>query len=68
MLSIQAQTLYGTTREGGSGKGGTIIKFIPATNIPVNQDEWNTNKTDKCEFVIRCCLFFENRNWKSSYL
>jgi hypothetical protein len=28
---VQAQTLYGPTREGGNG-GGTIIKFMPATN------------------------------------
>src|ERR1044071_3830803 len=31
IFSTQAQTLYGTTREGGDG-GGTIIKFMPATN------------------------------------
>src|SRR5687767_9972245 len=30
-LSIQAQTLYGTSG-GGSDGGGTINKFIPATN------------------------------------
>src|SRR5687767_2843558 len=31
-LSIQAQTLYGTTFYGGNKGGGTISKFIPATN------------------------------------
>src|SRR5687767_7023643 len=28
----QSQTLYGTTAQGGSFGGGTINKFIPATN------------------------------------
>src|SRR5215210_712320 len=32
ILSIQAQTLYGTTYNGGNDGVGTIIKFIPATN------------------------------------
>jgi uncharacterized repeat protein (TIGR03803 family) len=32
ILSIQAQTLYGTTTRGGNDGGGTISKFIPATN------------------------------------
>jgi uncharacterized repeat protein (TIGR03803 family) len=32
IFSIQAQTLYGTTYYGGNGGGGTISKFIPATN------------------------------------
>ena len=32
IFSIQAQTLYGTTVFGGNNGGGTIIKFIPATN------------------------------------
>ena len=32
IFSIQAQALYGTTHGGGLGGGGTIIKFIPATN------------------------------------
>jgi uncharacterized repeat protein (TIGR03803 family) len=32
IFSIQAQTLYGTTSYGGNGGGGTISKFIPATN------------------------------------
>ncbi|CAN5460127.1 hypothetical protein BH10BAC3_BH10BAC3_17490 [soil metagenome] len=31
ILSSNAQTLFGITREGGNG-GGTIIKFLPATN------------------------------------
>src|SRR5688572_9999320 len=32
-LSVtQAQTLYGTTLNGGNEGGGTINKFIPATN------------------------------------
>lgn len=29
---IQAQTLYGTTFSGGTDNGGTLNKFIPATN------------------------------------
>ena len=32
IFSIQAQTLYGTTFNGGNDGGGTINKFIPATN------------------------------------
>ncbi len=32
IFSIQAQTLFGTTFNGGNGKEGTINKFIPATN------------------------------------
>ena len=32
IFSIQAQTLYGTTPNGGTEGAGTIIKFIPATN------------------------------------
>jgi uncharacterized repeat protein (TIGR03803 family) len=32
IFSIQAQTLYGTTSGGGNDGGGTISKFIPATN------------------------------------
>jgi uncharacterized repeat protein (TIGR03803 family) len=32
ILSIQAQTLYGTTSGGGNDSGGTISKFIPGTN------------------------------------
>src|SRR5215210_4524340 len=32
IFSIQAQTLYGTTSGGGNDGGGTINKFIPATN------------------------------------
>src|SRR5215204_911709 len=32
ILSIQAQTLYGTTSRGGQEGGGTINKFLPATN------------------------------------
>jgi uncharacterized repeat protein (TIGR03803 family) len=32
VFSIQAQTLYGTTGNGGSDGGGTINKFQPATN------------------------------------
>ena len=32
IFSIQAQTLYGTTSNGGTDGGGTINKFIPATN------------------------------------
>ncbi|MEO8763674.1 MAG: choice-of-anchor tandem repeat GloVer-containing protein [Ginsengibacter sp.] len=32
MLSIQAQTLYGTTLNGGTDGGGTLNKFMPATN------------------------------------
>ncbi len=32
IFSSQAQTLYGTTSEGGSDGGGTINKFTPATN------------------------------------
>ncbi|MDQ2719852.1 MAG: T9SS type A sorting domain-containing protein [Bacteroidota bacterium] len=32
IFSIQAQTLYGTTFNGGNNGGGTINKFIPATN------------------------------------
>src|SRR5687768_2403558 len=31
-LSIQAQTLLGTTPGGGNDGGGTINKFTPATN------------------------------------
>src|SRR4051794_13855020 len=31
-FSIQAQTLYGTTYGGGNDGGGTITKFIPASN------------------------------------
>src|ERR1044072_3078176 len=29
---LQAQTLYGTTFNGGNGGAGTINKFIPGTN------------------------------------
>ncbi|MEO6327951.1 MAG: choice-of-anchor tandem repeat GloVer-containing protein [Ginsengibacter sp.] len=32
IISIQAQALYGTTFNGGSYGGGTIAKFIPATD------------------------------------
>ena len=32
IFSIQAQVLYGTTRAGGLRGGGTINKFMPATN------------------------------------
>ena len=32
IFSIQAQVLYGTTPRGGNDGGGTINKFIPATN------------------------------------
>ena len=32
ILSIQAQTLFGTTFNGGDVGGGTINKFTPATN------------------------------------
>ena len=32
VFSIQAQTLYGTTYKGGNEGGGTINKFIPASN------------------------------------
>ncbi|HEX8279359.1 MAG TPA: choice-of-anchor tandem repeat GloVer-containing protein, partial [Segetibacter sp.] len=32
IFCIQAQTLYGTTPRGGDDGGGTISKFIPATN------------------------------------
>jgi uncharacterized repeat protein (TIGR03803 family) len=32
ILSTQAQILYGTTVYGGDHGGGTINKFIPATN------------------------------------
>ena len=32
IFSIQAQTLYGTTPNGGNEGGGTINKFIPAAN------------------------------------
>ena len=31
-LSLQSQTLFGTTLNGGAEDGGTIIKLIPATN------------------------------------
>ena len=43
VFSVQAQVLYGTTFNGGDG-GGTIIKFIPATNsvIPVHSFESST--------------------------
>src|SRR5687768_11658908 len=32
LASLQAQTLYGTTFNGGNGGAGTINKFIPAAN------------------------------------
>jgi uncharacterized repeat protein (TIGR03803 family) len=32
VTSVQAQTLYGTTSEGGDYGGGTINKFMPASN------------------------------------
>ena len=32
MLIAQAQNLYSSTQTGGSGGGGTLSKFIPATN------------------------------------
>src|SRR5947208_996528 len=32
IVSIEAQTLYGTTLHGGASEAGTIIKFLPATN------------------------------------
>lgn len=47
ILSIQAQTLYGTTFNGGTDGQGTIDKFIPATdNLTVAKSFENINSTD----------------------
>ncbi len=32
IFSMHAQTLFGTTSKGGNDGGGTINKFMPATN------------------------------------
>ena len=46
IFSIQAQTLYGTTFNGGNDGGGTINKFIPATNnliVPKSFESFASN-------------------------
>jgi uncharacterized repeat protein (TIGR03803 family) len=57
IFSMQAQTLYGTTPNGGNDGGGTINKFIPATNNLIVAKSFesitSTNGNNPCASLVK---------------